>query len=142
MEGLGRNPAASTPPSPERPTHGGAARAWLVGPILLAAVVAGALLVLRGLDRAFASALTSLFGLVVVWILVSVFWPGRPDRSCPKCAGSALRRIDPHSTRGVACDACGHLDPDASSFLLAEDEGVPIEPMRMRERARARGISR
>ena len=42
------------------------------------------------------------------------------------------------STRGIRCTACGFRDPDASSFLMAEEEG-PLEPTVLRERGRSRG---
>jgi hypothetical protein len=113
-----------------------------VGPTLLASVVVGALLVLRGPDRAFVLAVTALFGMALVWVLVSVFWPARADRTCPACGANAIRRLDPASTRGIACGACEFRDLEHSSFLLAEEEGVPLESIRIDDRARGRETSR
>lgn len=101
---------------------------------MLAAVVSAALLVLRGPDRAFVAALSVVLGLSVAWILVSVLWPARADRTCPACGESSLRRLDPRSTRGVACPACGHRDEEQSSFLMAEEDGAALETIRLEER--------
>ena len=106
---------------------------WLVGPALLLASACGVILVLRGPDRAFGIALAVLLGISFLWILVSVFWPARADRTCPVCGRPDLKRLDPASAHGVLCDACGHLDPEQSSFLLAEEEG-PIEPIVLHDR--------
>jgi hypothetical protein len=102
--------------------------------MMLAATVCAALLVLRGPDRALVAALSALFGTALAWMLVSIFWPAKPDRTCPACQGMTLRRLDSRSTRGIVCDACGHEDAVASSFLLAEDENTPIEPLVIAER--------
>ena len=107
---------------------------YLIGPWMLAAVLCAALLVLRGPDRAFVAAMSGLFGLSIAWILVCVLWPARADRTCPSCGESSLRRSDPRSTRGVECPACGHRDEEQSSFLIAEDDGEPLEPIRLEER--------
>jgi len=116
--------------------------AWLFGPLMLAATVCGALVVLRGPDRAFVTALAALVGTAAAWVLISVFWPARADRTCPSCGRGSLRRLDRRTTRGVACDACGHEDAHESSFLLVEDEGDAIEPIVIGERAHGRGSAR
>ena len=105
---------------------------------MLAAVVTGAVLVLRGPDRVFGAALAALLGTSIIWILVSVLWPARADRTCPACGREELRRKDPGSTRGVACASCGHEDAERSSFLLAEDDGEALELVRLAERSRRR----
>lgn len=112
---------------------------WL-SPILLAATTCGVLLVLRGPDRWFGYAAATLLGIAVAWILVSVLHPARADRSCPQCKRPALERADPTRTLGVLCSACGRYDPQESSFLMAEEEGV-IDTVVLHERgerARAR----
>ena len=100
---------------------------------MLLASGCGVILVLQGPDRLFVAALAGMFGLALVWILVSIFWPARADRTCPACGRPSLRRLDAAHAQGVACDACGHADPDESSFLLAEEE-CAIEPIVLRER--------
>jgi hypothetical protein len=99
------------------------------------ATVCGALLVLRGPDRAFVVALAALIGTVLVWILTSVFWPARADRKCPACGVESLRPLEPGTTRGIACEACGHEDAGESSFLMAEEDGAPLEPILIGARA-------
>jgi hypothetical protein len=101
---------------------------------MLAAVVCGAVLVLRGPDRVFGGALALFLGASIAWILVSVLWPARPDRTCPACGEPSLGRMDADSTRGVACSACGHRDETRSSFLMAEEEGDAIERIRLAAR--------
>ena len=119
--------------------HRRASRAsWLIGPWMLTAVLCGALLVLRGPDRVFGGALALFLGASIAWILVSVLWPARPDRTCPACGEEALRRMDPETTRGVACSACGHRDETQSSFLMAEEEGDAVERIRLSTRSTER----
>lgn len=101
---------------------------------MLLATVCGLFLVQRGLDRTFAWALAALLGASIAWLLVSVLWPSRPDRTCASCGSPTLRRRDPGSTKGVACSACGYEDPSTSSFLLAEEDGDSIEPIVIAER--------
>jgi hypothetical protein len=103
---------------------------------MLAAVVCGAALVLSGPDPMFVTALSILVGASIAWVLVSVLWPARPDRTCPACGKEELLRMDPGSTRGVACASCGHRDAEQSSFLLAEDDGASLETIRLEERSR------
>jgi len=94
------------------------------------------------LERAFGIVLAALFGLALLWILVSVLWPSKPDRTCPECGKPTLLRLDPRTTRGVACGSCGHEDAYQSAFLLAEDEDEPIEPSLLREWAGSPGRTR
>ena len=109
--------------------------AWLIGPLLLASVAAGMLFVFRGVDHLFGVALGLVMGLGFLWILVSVLFPAKPDRACPACSERTLERLDPKSTTGLCCGACGWQDEEASSFLLAEEEGT-FEDVVLRERRR------
>lgn len=111
-------------------------------PTLLAATACGVIFVLRGPDRIFGAALALLFGLALLWMLLSIFLPARGQRTCPECGRETLRRLDSDTTRGIVCSACGHADSEQSSFLLAEEETM-IEPIVLRERRaveRARAV--
>lgn len=127
-------PAPMTSPAP----HRSPALVWLTGPLLFATAVAGTVIVTQGGARLFGWTVGSLVVVGLGWVLVSSLFPAEPDRTCPACGVEALVRADPLTTRGVRCTACGHDDPEASSFLIAEDEG-PLEPAVLRERGRARG---
>jgi hypothetical protein len=107
---------------------------WLMPPVMLASTACGIALVLRGPERAFVVSATIALALVVVWILVSVFFPARVDRTCPECGEESLRRLDSRTTRGILCARCGLVDEQQSSFLLAEEEG-PLERIVLAERA-------
>jgi hypothetical protein len=107
---------------------------WLVAPLLLAATSASILLVLRGPDELFGVAFGLVLALGLAWILVSSLFPGKADRVCPECRRDALVRLDPRTTQGLRCRACGWRDESASSFLLAEDDGEPLEDIILRER--------
>jgi hypothetical protein len=127
---------------PERPVPAGRSRAepearaaWLIGPLLLASVAAGMLFVFRGPDHLFGIALGVVLGLGFLWILISVLFPGKPDRTCPRCGNRALERIDPQSTHGIRCRMCAWEDGEASGFLFAEEEGS-FEDVILRERRR------
>ena len=74
-------------------------------------------------------------GLCLVWVLVSVFFPARADRSCPRCGEESLERLDRTRTTGIRCRACGFRDEQASAWLMAEEEG-PLEEIVLRERGR------
>lgn len=102
-------------------------------PLLLAGVTAGAAVVLRGPEATFGWVLTGLTGAAVLWIVISVLWPARAERTCPSCGGQTLERLDRETTRGQRCRACGWRDETASSFLFAEEEG-PLEDIVLRER--------
>ncbi len=109
---------------------------------MLMATVCAVIFVRQGLDRTFAWALAALLTAVLAWILVSVFWPAQPDRTCPTCGSRALRRSDGRTTRGVVCNRCGYEDADQSSFLIAEDEDGAIETIVIEERNGQRGRAR
>ena len=109
---------------------------WLIAPTLLAATISGILLVLRGPDRYFGFAFGALLALAVSWILISVLFPAKVDRTCPMCGRESLRRLDAQSTRGVICADCGHIDLHQSSFLMAEADGS-LEQIVIAERERA-----
>lgn len=115
---------------------------WL-SPILLTATACGVLLVLRGPDRWFGYALAALLGIAVAWILVSALHPARADRACSDCGQPTLERANPLRTTGVRCSACGRYDPEASAFLMAEEEGVvdTLVVSERLERSRARNRS-
>jgi hypothetical protein len=113
---------------------------------MLLAIVCGAMLVIHGPRRelgiAFGVALAGIVAVSFGWLLVSVFWPAEPDRTCPECGLPKLRRKDPASMRGVVCEECGSQDPDRSAFLFAEEEDGAIEPLVTRERARCQERAR
>jgi hypothetical protein len=129
--------------------HGDTARraasraGWFIPPTFLAATATGVLLVLRGPDRYFGLALGLLLALSVLWILVSVLFPGSVERTCPRCGEESLQPLDSSSTRGVVCAECDHVDPDQSSFMMAEEEGsLGAIVIAERERSRAAPSSR
>lgn len=80
-------------------------------------------------------------GAVVVWVLAASLWPAKADRTCPQCGEDALERLDPDTTMGLRCTACGHTDPTKSGWFLAEDEG-PLEELVLRQRAAKRALRR
>lgn len=112
--------------------------AWLVAPLLMGATAAGVLFVMRGPDQVFGAVFTGVLALGLAWILISSLFPGRADRRCPRCTQQGLERLDPRSTRGVRCRACGMVDAHASSFLLAEDDGAQLEDVALRARSKRR----
>ncbi len=109
-------------PRAPRPECAESRIAWLVGPLLLASVAAGMLYAFRGPDHLFGIALGVVMGLGFLWILVSVLFPARPDRTCPRCGNRALERLDPGSVHGLRCHMCQWENADAASFLLVEEE--------------------
>lgn len=123
----------------DNPHAGGAGQgaelrgAWLIGPLLVAAVGAGTLFVFRGPDHLFGIAFGLVLGLGFLWILVSTLFPAKPDRTCPECGSESLGRLDPDSTRGLSCSACSWSDATASSFYFAEEEGG-LEDLALRDR--------
>lgn len=121
-------------PAPRAPAPVGRG-SWLLPPILVAAVATAAMLVRGDLGGLFGLAFGLLVALGLTWILISVFFPPRADRSCPACGQETLERLDPRSTSGVRCSACGHRDEQRSAWLMAEEEG-PLEPTVLRERGR------
>jgi len=73
-----------------------------------------------------------------IWLLATIFWPARAERTCPRCGEERLVRADPQTTMGVRCEACGYKDLEISSWLLAEDEGDSLEQMVIAQRRRGR----
>ena len=111
--------------------------AWALPLLLLAAVAGGVLVVRNGPGWLGPAAITLLVGSGLVWVGVSVFWPAKADRRCQACGEEALERLDPETTQGLRCGACGHVDEEATGWFLAEEEG-PLEELVLRQRARKR----
>ncbi len=111
------------------------AAAWLAPPILLGAALLGIRIVLGQPVGVFGKVLAILFALPLGWVVVSVLWPARAERTCPTCGREAVVRMDHETTHGLICRACGWRDETASSWLLAEEEG-PLEDMVLRQRGR------
>lgn len=120
--------------------RGRASLIWLMGPLLLVVGIVAVILVTQGEAALFGWTIGVFFAVGLGWVLVSSLFPAEPDRTCPECSGETLVRIDPLSTRGIRCVSCGFRDEDASSFLMAEQEGS-LEPAILMERGRgpARG---
>lgn len=110
------------------------AAGWLVPPVALAAVALGVWLGLRRPPLLFALLAGAFLLVPVLWVLVSALWPGKADRRCPACGKDALRRLDPQATTGLLCTACGLRDESASAWLLAEEEGPPLEELVLAQR--------
>lgn len=108
---------------------------WLVGPVALLAALAAMALLRRGPSGLLGAVLIGLLALAMGWIFLSVFWPARAERTCPRCARAALVRLDARATIGIRCRACGFEDPSASSWLLAEEDG-PLESIVLEQRGR------
>ena len=109
---------------------------WLIPPAFLFATLLGVSIVLSGPIELYGFALTALFVVGVLWTLISVFFPGRAELTCPRCSAAALGRLSLDSVTGIRCAACGFEDPDASSWMIAEQEGVPLEGIVMENRRR------
>ena len=114
-----------------------AALAVLLPLVALGAVVVALSIVRRPPAGLFGWSIAILFGVSMLWILVSVLWPAHAERRCQKCGRSALVRLDPNTTHGVRCEACGFEDESQSSWLLAEEEG-PLEDVVLASRKRKR----
>ena len=109
-----------------------------LAPLLLLGAVALAVAVINlGADSIVGWVGAAVGGTVVVWILAASLWPAKADRTCPSCGEEALERLDPDTTMGLRCTACGHTDPTKSGWFLAEDEG-PLEELALRQRAAKR----
>lgn len=122
--------------TPSRPAASG--RLARLFPLFALGALAGSAALVRAQPLWLAPAVVAvLLGAAFLWLLLSVFWPAKADRGCPACGREALVRMDPESTRGLRCEACGHRDPDASSWFLAEEEG-PLEEIVLGKRGRGR----
>lgn len=126
-------PADSTPPA-----RRGRIVGWLVAPLILASIACAFALVLNGPDSLFGIVFGVVIALGLGWILVCSLFPAKADRKCPQCGKQGLVRLDLRTTRGIRCTRCSFRDDSASSFLLAEDEGVAIEKTVLHERDRRR----
>lgn len=115
--------------------------AWLAPPAMLAGVLVGVAWVKAGPTGLWGYVLAALFAVAMGWIVVSVLWPARADRTCPRCGSEELERVDPRTTVGIRCAACGFVDESKSSWLLAEEEG-PLEGIVLEQRERRRGQRR
>jgi ribosomal protein L37AE/L43A len=113
----------------------GLARAalWLAPLACLVAVALAFGFVRQGPDWLFGWVFGGLFASMIGWIWVSVFWPARAERRCPRCSELALERVDARTTVGITCAACGWRDAAASGWLLAEEE-VELEPIVLQQR--------
>lgn len=107
----------------------------LVPVAMILAVVLGVALVLRRPSGLLTVVLAVMLVVPALWIGISALWPARADRTCPRCGADALERLDPETTTGVSCRACGWVDETASAWLLAEEEG-PLEDAVLRQRGR------
>ncbi|MDP6519544.1 MAG: hypothetical protein QF724_09600 [Planctomycetota bacterium] len=132
-------PSGSTAPQPpqpaksprRRPPRGlGRLAAYLVGPAYLAAAALGLSLVFGGDSRLFGWALGALFGVLLVWLTISIFYPTAGQPPCPACSEDRTEPLDPQTTRGIKCGACGFVDEEASSFYHAEESGSLITIVR------------
>jgi len=107
-------------------------------PLYLGAALLGAWIVIARPVAVLGWLLAALVAVPVLWVLVSALWPARAERGCPACGRDALARIDPETTQGLVCRACGWRDESASGWLLAEEEG-PLEDIVLAQRARRPG---
>jgi hypothetical protein len=67
--------------------------------------------------------------------MTSVLWPGRADRTCPACGAEAVVRLEPDALVGRRCSACAWHDATASAWMIAEEEGAPLEPLVLQHRS-------
>ncbi len=111
--------------------------AWLLPLGLLAAGIFGAVLIQRLGTGIFGWIFAGLVGLGLLWIVVSVLWPARAERTCPDCGRPGLVRLDTDLVHGLECTQCDYRDETASAWLLAEEEG-PLEELVLAQRAQRR----
>lgn len=110
--------------------------AWVLLPLVSLSAVAAGLWIVRSAPQGLAGwTLGAVLGAACLWILGSVLWPARAERTCPRCGAAALVRLDPRATHGLGCQRCGFQDESASAWLLAEEEG-PLEELVLDARAR------
>lgn len=108
--------------------------AWLT-PLFLLGGIAGGVAVVRWHPAwLLASVLLGVVGAVLLWVFVSAFWPAKADHRCPRCGADAFERLDPATTQGLECRACGFRDEQATSWFHAEEEGGPLEEVVLLER--------
>ncbi len=131
--------ASSDPGSPSgRPALSRALLAGLL-PLVFLGALAAALACLRAPPAWLAGlVLGGALVLCAGWVLVSVLWPGRAERTCPACGKETLERLERSSTVGQRCGACGFAEAEESAWLLAEEDGVPLEPLVLEQRRRRR----
>lgn len=105
----------------------------LIPLLLLGAVGVAVAIAALGADRVVGWVGYTVGGLVLLWVLAASFWPASADRKCPACGEERLERLDPETTMGVRCTACGHVDETKTGWFLAEEEG-PLEELVLRQR--------
>ena len=111
--------------------------AWALAPLLTLVTAGGVALVFLRPDWILGAVLAVVIGSGFLWVLISAFTPAEADRTCPSCGEESLERLEADSTRGLRCTACDFVDPAASGWFLAEDEG-PLEHLVLAERRRKR----
>ena len=119
---------------PLRAPRGSGRADWLIPPLVLLALGGAFVFVRLDATWIFGWVFGGLVALVVGWVMVSVLWPARADRGCPVCGADAVERIDPRSTVGRRCRACGWRDDSESAWLLAEEEEDALEEVVLRQR--------
>ena len=110
---------------------------WFLPLIPLGAVAVGVVLIFKQPPWLTQAALGLVGGAILLWAVLGTLWPNRPEHRCPVCGEEALQRLDPDSTTGLRCGACGHVDRLESSWFLAEEEERPLEEIVLRQRGRA-----
>ncbi len=121
-------------------------RSWAWVPWLLPVAVVGALALAATLlanppRHLVAVVLGALLVVTLGWIVASVLWPARADRRCPGCGNDSVERADVEAAHGLVCHACGWHDEASSAWILAEDDGLPLEGMVLEQRkAPAQGV--
>lgn len=100
---------------------------WLIAPAFLAAALVGVGIVFRAPEGLLEFGLGGLFVIGLLWALISIFFPGRPDVTCSECGAESLERLSPDAVVGLRCGECGHVDESASGWMFAEQEGIPLE---------------
>ncbi len=108
---------------------------FILPPILLGSVVLTASFLLASPPLMFGALTGAILLGGLLWILASSLWASKADRDCPECGRQKLVRLDPATTMGLSCSACGWKDESASSWYLAEEEG-PLEQTVMKSRGR------
>lgn len=132
----------SQAPAPRpRPSRRSYLLGFLVGPLGLLAAAFTLRMLLVAPGALFGWVFSGLAVVTLGWIGVSVFWPARAERNCPICSERGLERLSREDTIGQHCTACGWTDDSVSSWLLAEDEGTPMEPMVLEQRRKRRAGS-